>query len=361
MKKIKLVGFLMLALTLLSGCVSIKGGSKTATVGPFGVYKSVDGSVSWQPINDVSNAEGKRLTLDGVNVSRIIFDPSDHETLYLATDKGLFYSLDAGQSWQRDMLFNQATVTDIAINYADKCSVYLIAGQSIYKTDDCLRNWQEVYFDKSRADLTFTDIETESFNSNVVYATNSYGDVLKSVDFGKTWKVIKQFGDYIREMIIDKNDTRVIYFVTARRGIYRTIDGGTTWSSDDKDADINQALNDFKDSKNGYSMVQDLTRKNSFIYASKNGLLRTNDGGMNWEKITLLAPPKDGLIFSLAVDPKDGNKILYGTEDTIYKSFDNGVNWSTQNSPSKSILDYIVFDPEDSNILYMGIRAPLAK
>jgi photosynthesis system II assembly factor YCF48-like protein len=362
MKKFKLLSLLLLTLIILTGCISFKGGSdKEVNVGPFGIYKSTDSSVSWQTINKVSNAEGKKLTLNGIGISKIIFDPSDNETIYLTTNTGLFYSLDAGNSWQRDALFNSAKVTGIAINPSDKCTIYLTAGQSIYKTDDCLRNWREVYFDKSRSDLLFTDVETDSYNPNVIYVTNNYGDILKSVDHGKTWKVVKRVGNYIRHILIDKDDTRVVYFVTAKKGIFKTMDGGTTWSSDSKETDINEALDKFKDSEDGLDLIQDMTRNNSFVYVSKNGLLRTNDGGMNWEKIKLLAPPKDGIIYSFAIDPKDSNRIFYGTLNTLYKSADAGVNWSTQKSPSNSLIDYLVFDPEDSKIMYMGMRVQAKK
>ncbi len=353
----------MLVLIVLTGCISFKsdGGSQKVSYGPFGIYKSIDGAVSWQTINSISNAEGKKLTLAGVTVSKIIFDPSDNETIYLTTNSGLFHSLDAGKSWQRDELFNKAGVTDVTINHSDKCTVYITAGQSIYKTDDCMRTWQEVYFDKSRADLIFTDVETENYNANIIYAANNYGDILKSVDHGKTWKVIKRLGNRIIKILIDKDDTRIVYFATSKRGLFRTTDGGTTWSNDSKDTDINESMSEFKDAKIGYDFVQDKTRNNSFIYISKNGLLRTNDGGANWEKISLLSPPKDGIIYSIAIDPKDTNRIFYGTANTLYKSVDAGVNWSTQNSPSNGVVDYLIFDPKDSKIIYMGMRTVTKK
>jgi photosystem II stability/assembly factor-like uncharacterized protein len=361
-KKFRLFSLFVLFAVLLTGCISFSGGSKKTTkIGPFGVYKSADESVTWQLKNDILNVEGKKVTLNNVTVRKIIFDPSDNKVLYLTTTAGLFYSFDAGDSWQRDQLFKANAINDVAVNYFDKCLLYVSAGQSIYKTEDCMRTWQEVYFDKSRAGLQVVDLETEDFNSNVVYAATNLGDVLKSVDYGKTWKTIKRLGNNINQIFIDEADTRIVYIVTRTKGIFKTIDGGTTWSSDDKETDLNQELKAFNDAKNGYSLAQDVTRKNTLIYASKYGLLRTNDGGMTWEKINLITPPRSGVIWSLEIDPKDGNKIYYGTENTLYKSVDGGQNWSTQNSPSNSIIDYIKIDPEDSKVIYLGMRQPPQK
>ena len=63
------------------------------------------------------------------------------------------------------------------------------------------------------------------------------------------------------------------------------------------------------------------------------------------------------MIYSLAVDPKNNNNIIYGTATIVFKSTDAGMNWQTQPSPVIGYANYLMYDPEDSNIIYLGGKA----
>lgn len=354
-KKIKLVTIFFISLVILTACISIKD-DQPVVKGELGVHKSVDQSESWQTKNAVLNIEAEQVVIAGINVNKIIMDPSDRNALFLATEQGLFYSFSGGDGWQKVDLFAAAPINDIAIDYFDKCNIFVTAGQSIYRSEDCLRNWQEVYFD-SRAGLQITEIETENFNQNVVYAATNKGEVLKSVDSGKTWQTIKRLNNPIKQILIDKDDTRIVYIATERTGLYKTKDGGVSWSDDNKETDLNKSLNEFYDSKVFHRLVQDMTKKDTLILASKFGLLRTSDGGMTWESIELITPERGANIFSIAIDPKNANNIYYGTDTTIYKSNDGGENWATQKSPTGGVVNFLLIDPEDPKIMYLGGRA----
>ncbi len=356
MKKFYLLIFCLLISLLLTGCISIKDNGQAVKGGALGVYKSVDGSKSWQEKNFLLNVQGKMLTIGDVSVNRIVMDPNDRQALYLATDKGLYYSYTGADSWQRVELFADAPINDVAVDYFDKCNIFVTAGQSIYKTTDCLRTWQEVYFD-SRAGLSITEVETEYYNKNIVYAADNKGEVLKSTDYGKTWQTIKRLDNPVKQILIDKNDTRIVYVATETAGLFRTTDGGKTWSNDNPETDLNKELEKFYDGKVTHYLVQDMTEKNTFILASQYGLLRTTNGGLNWESIELITPERGANIFSLAIDPKNGNNLYYGTDTIIYKSADGGKSWATQKSPTSGAVNFLLINPEDSNIIYLGGKA----
>ncbi|MFA5188534.1 MAG: YCF48-related protein [Patescibacteria group bacterium] len=357
-KKYLLLIVLGAAIFLLAGCVTIKtvpNGGGQATALPLGIFRSEDASTTWLSKSALLNAEGKALTIGDVSVGQIILDPSDHLTLYIATDKGLYYSNDGAESWQQVPLFGTTAINNVAIDYFDKCNIYVTAGQSIYKSSDCLRTWQEIYFDK-RAGLQITNVSTERYNKNNVYAANSFGDILKSLDAGKTWQIIKRINNPIRQILIDKDDTRIIYFATESNGLFKTLDGGKTWSDDKAQTDLNKGLDPFFESKTFHYLVQDMTQKNSLLLASKFGLLKSSDGGMTWESIELITPERGANIYSLAVDPKDDKIIFYGTDSTIYKSFDGGKNWATQKSPTSGAANILLIDPQNSKIIYLGAK-----
>ncbi|OGY41722.1 MAG: hypothetical protein A2Y82_02470 [Candidatus Buchananbacteria bacterium RBG_13_36_9] len=359
MQKVFKIFCLICVIFILVSCVQIKtgpGGGGTPGVLPLGIFKSNDSSVSWQSKALLANVQGKFLAITDVSINQIIMDPSDHNALYLATDQGLFYSYDASESWQQVTIFGSAPINSIAVDYFNKCVVFVTAGQSIYKTDDCLRTWQELYFDKSRPNLQFTVIATEDYNKNFVYAANNLGEILKSTDYGKTWQTIKRFNNPIKQILIDKDDTRIIYFCTESEGILKTTDGGKTWSDEKTETNINKGLDAFYDSKLIHYLTQDLTQKDSFMLASRYGLLKTTDGGKTWQGLELITPERGANIYGVAIDPKDNKIIYYGTDTTLYKSIDGGKNWATQKSPTSGTINILLIDSQDQKLIYLGAK-----
>ena len=357
-KKISLFLVLSAIIFLLAGCVTFKTGTSVGQniVLPLGIYKSDDASTTWKFKSSLLNTEGKLITIGDTSINQILMDPSDNKAIYLATDKGLYYTYTAAENWQGVQLFGTAPINSLAVDYFNKCTLFVAAGQSIYKTSDCLRTWQEVYFDKSRPNLQFTVVATEDYNKNIVYATNSLGEVLKSIDFGKTWQTIKRLDNSIKQILVDKDDTRIIYFATEGAGIFKTTDGGQTWSNDKPETDINKGLEAFPDSRSFHSLIQDMTQKNSLILASRYGLLKTTDGGLTWQAIELITPEGGANIYSVAVDPKDNKILYYGTDSTIYKSIDGGKNWATQKSPTSGAVNILFIDPQNPKIIYLGAK-----
>ncbi|MDD5341475.1 MAG: YCF48-related protein [Patescibacteria group bacterium] len=362
MKKIKSnqfkIGLLISCLVLtmfLSGCSLVSQPSANVG-GPLGVYKSQDGALSWASKISLLNDQGKILTIGDVSVSKILLDPSDRNAVYLVTNKGLYYSYTGGEDWQGVSNFGTSQISDVAVDYFDKCNIFVALGQYIYRSTDCLRTWQSAYYD-SRTDVQLTQIMTDHYNKTYLYAGNNKGEVLKSLDMGKTWQTIKRLNNPVKQLVIDADDSRIVYVLTQTAGIYKTADGGKTWKDDKPDTDINKGLDQFPESRTTSYMVQDSTKKNSYVFASKYGLLKTADGGATWQAIPLITPERSANIFGLAIDPKNAKIIYYTTENTIYKSVDAGKNWSTQKSPTSGMANFLLIDPQDTNIIYLGAKA----
>jgi photosystem II stability/assembly factor-like uncharacterized protein len=353
--KLPVLIFCLTLCLVLSGCTLVTAPQKS-TAGPLGVYKSEDSGLGWAVKSSVLNAEGKPLTIGDVSVTKILMDPNDNTALYLATNSGLWYSLDSGDGWQQAALFGSSPINDVAVDYFNKCNVFAVAGQSIYKTTDCLRTWTEMYIDKSRADLQVTQISTDHYNKTYVYAANNKGEVLKSVDAGKTWQTIKRTNNPVTQLLVDRDDSRLVYVVTQNAGIYKTTDGGKTWSDEKSETNINQPLDQFGESKNMPFLVQDRTKRNSYLLASRYGLLRTANAGMKWDAIPLITPERSTNIYALAIDPTNAKIIYYSTDNTIYKSVDGGKNWATYKSPSVGIPNYFLINPKNTKVIYMGAK-----
>ena len=331
-KKILIILLLGLLLIATSACISIKSGS-TSQRDYLGVFQSIDSGATWKLKGGILNTQGKIYTLGNVTINKIVLDPNDNQAIYLATNSGLYYSYDGGDGWLQAKYFASKQINNIssvAVDHFNKCTIFVSAANKIYKSTDCSRSFTEVYIDTTREGLIINNLATEHYNNNVVYATNNKGDILRSDDYGMHWRLLRSYNDSIKQILIDKDDTRIVYFLTEKKGLYKTTDGGATWSDDFeieikgkkvKDP-INKAIieNKRSDAKIGKFLAQDLTKKNTLILASKWGLLRTTDGGMTWEEINLVTPDRGASIYSLAIDPKNGSIIYYGTDTTLYLS-----------------------------------------
>ncbi len=92
------------------------------------------------------------------------------------------------------------------------------------------------------------------------------------------------------------------------------------------------------------------------------GVLKTTDGGRNWEPKNTIAGSETTLstvtIGALAIDPENTNTLYLGTlGDSIFKTEDGGDTWKNASDESKKLKgDAFIYDieiePGNSNIIY---------
>lgn len=345
MKKIYFVFWLLTAIVLTGqGCIKFGEGAKKGIDG--GIFKSTDKGETWA--QKVAVAAIKPSAINNVNVVVAVFDPQDSRTIYLGTgENGLFYTLDGAESWQQAGALSSGRVSAVAVDPKDKCNVYVGTGNKIFKTIDCTRTWQNIYVD-TRTDQVVLSLAIDSYNPAIVYAGLSGGDLLKSTDGGASWTIIRRFENPVAKILVNYYDTRIIYVGTSSAGIWKSADGGAAWT------DLSEGLRDYDGSMELKNLVLDFSKKDSLVLASKYGLLRTWDGGVTWEPINLLTPPGSVDIYSLALNPQNGNEIYYGTSSTLYKSNDGGVRWVTRKLPTTRTATYLLVDPNNGNVVYLG-------
>lgn len=205
----------------------------------------------------------------------------------------------------------------------------------------------------------------------------SVGDgIYKSVDGGQNWKNMGlPKSDRIASIVVNpKNSDEVWVAVLGslwgdndERGVYKTTDGGTTWTK-----------TFFIDNKTGCSdLIMDPNNPNT-MYASfwefrrtawsfnsggnQSGLYKTTDGGKTWNKIHQGFPQGKLGRIAIAVAPSNSN-ILYSVLETekpelngLYRSDDAGKSWKHLNADFDLVVrpfyfSRIVVDPKNPEIV----------
>lgn len=349
-----IVPILALALTG-AGCFDT---GTTAPTGPDGgVWKTSDGGVTW--VNKKSLiTTGPKVSASGAtfNILGMTVDPQDRRAIYLATaDSGLVYSLDGGDSWQQAKIPG-TRVNSVAVDAKNKCIVYATTGNHIYKTETCGRDWKEVFFG-ARTEVSFTQIVADWYNTTMLYAGTSDGDIFRSQDSGVTWtKMIRADGTPITSLVVDPRDSRIVYAGTQGAGILKTEDSGATWTQVFK-----QFGDDYRDARRVIQVIPDPAQAKRIYIVSKYGILRSDDAGDTWTALKLTTPPGTIKINSLAIDPKNNKNILFTGVSTLQFTTDGGASWSPKRLPTTQAGSFLQFDPMDSKIIYLGTTPPPQK
>lgn len=352
-KKSFLAVFVLSFLLFGAGCVQFSGQGR----GVMGMFRSSDKGESWVSVSAYPTAQGVK-SLAGLKVYQVVRDPSDPAALYLGTrGQGLYYTYDNGDTWRTVPQMEGKFIYGLTVNPNNKCNVFVSDGQHIYRTNDCLRTWKLV-FTEERPDNRFVDLAVDYGDDTMIYGAQLNGDILRSLDGGESWKIIKRFTFDVRNLKADPFQPERIFVASYKNGLFVSEDAGENW------ADLSEKFDDYSESKTFYRLVLNPSKKDSLFWVSKYGILRTDNVGKDWEEIKLLTPPGSVNIYSFAVNPQNEKEIYYtGTvlndknqnlRSTFYKSEDGGVNWVTKKLPTNTIPVNLSVHPENNNTLFMG-------
>lgn len=180
-------------------------------------------------------------------------------------------------------------------------------------------------------------------SEKVVWASGTGGTVLRTVDAGKSWSVIKvPDAEKLDFRDIEAFDANTAYIVSIGNGaasrIYKTTDGGASWNLQFKNADENAFFDAlaFWDKTHGVAMSDPVNGKY---------VLMSTDDGENWKPLSTASMPaaKDGEAAFAAsgtclITQGKSNLFLIsgGNAARVFKSADRGKTWSVFDSPMPS-------------------------
>ncbi|MEI6669047.1 MAG: glycoside hydrolase [Acidobacteriota bacterium] len=263
---------------------------------------------------------------------------------------------------------------------------YGSVGGGVWKSGNAGRTWKPV-FDREPA-ASIGAIAVAASASNVVYVGTGESDmrdsigygngVYKSVDGGETWKHIglddtKQ----IARVAVDPRNANVVFVAalghaygpSPNRGIYRSLDGGTTWKNVLYQNDAVGAADVAIDPSNGkvvYAALWATRRPPWYVYGPSNGpgggLFKSSDGGTTWRMLASGLPTEGIGRIGLAISPTNPRRI-YAIVDAkdggLYRSEDAGEKWVKVSGDTRIwsrgwYFEKVSVDPRNADTVYVS-------
>ena len=343
--------------TAVSGVISKPYTFYMGTTGG-GVWKTTDAGNNWKNISDGQITVG---SIGAISVSE-----SDENVIYVGTGSadprgnisignGIYKSVDSGENWEFIGLPKAGLIGKIEIHPRNSDIVYVAAlgnifgpnaERGVYKTIDGGKNWEKVYFISNKTGAR--DVEINPDNENEILASfwtvqrkpwtlvdgSDEGGVFMSKDAGKSWKKLteglpKGLTGKIQVEYSPANSSRLWAMIQAQKeeegGLYRSDDGGKTWSRINRDHKLRQR---------GwyYSHINADPVNENIIYASNTGFYKSVDGGKTFDERLYT---QHGDNHGVWINPND-NKIMINCNDGgANVSLNGGETWSTQlNQPT---------------------------
>jgi len=284
-------------------------------------------------------------------------------------------------------------VTSIDAVNSNNNIIYIgAASGGVWKTDNGGTTWSSIFDDQPI--LNIGAVAIQQSNPSVVWVGTGEGNprnsislgggIYKSLDAGKTWKAMGlEKTKCIHRIIIDPTNPDVVYAGAIgnpydehpERGVYKTTDGGETWTkvlyTNDTSGTADLVMDPSNPNKLLAAMWQHRRTPWSFNSGGKgSGLFMTLDGGKSWKKLGKDDGIPDGDLgrMGLAFAPSQPSRVyalIESSKNGLYKSDDGGFNWQLVNSDPAYVttrsfyFQDIKVDPKNENRIY-SLYQPIA-
>jgi len=352
----------------LAGPTNIEGRITTVAIHPTdpstvyagcangGVWKSTDFCQSWVSVFDDQNTS---------SIGALAIDPLNPDVIYCGTGEsnslrsyypgtGMYKSTDGGLSWFSIGLDSSFAIGRIVINPLNSQELYVAAigalrrktpDRGLYKSTDGGENWSLPLFHSDSVGAI--DVVLNPSNPFRVFAAMwerfrredniKYGGPMTalylSTDGGTTWSVVgggfpsNQSTLGRISLDIAASDAQVIYALTAyangtSRGLYKSTDGGTTWTW------INPSVG----GSSTYAWFNRICRvdpeNSEIVYCGGLGMSRSLNGGVSFSDVAYSHVDQHAAAFA----PSNSAFIVIGNDGGIDYSNNGGASWGYSNS-----------------------------
>jgi len=286
------------------------------------LYKSTDGGVNWQyyPFNNYCYSYGGRMiAINPANPSIIyVGGQFTYDTVNWKYAMAVFKSTNGGQTWETKRLSgntNYVSCYSVALDKTNPETVFVGGYESdgssswgkLYKTANGGSSWIDTIGTISGDPQT---VIVAPNNPNNVFVGN-YNGIFRSTNGGQTWTQNSGYAAAY-ELAIDPGNLNVLYGGYSTN-VFISADGGNNW---------NMYSSGLKGTCNAL-----LPRSATVLYGSTSGVFKSTDSGVNWYQshsgIMALSIP------AVAFAPAARNTVFCeGAGNGFFKSTDWGSNWT---------------------------------
>ncbi|MBZ0327753.1 MAG: glycosyl hydrolase [Altibacter sp.] len=315
-----------------------------------GIWETKDGGRHWENISDGffgGSIGAIEVAQDDPNV---IYVGGGEKTVRgnVSSGYGIWKTEDAGKSWKQMGLENGRHIPRIAIHPKDHNLVYAAVlgniykptqDRGVYKSTDGGKTWRKTLFANEHSGAV--DLIMDPNNPRILYAStwnvrrtpyslSSGGDgsaLWKSTDSGETWNEISTNKGFPKDTlgiigvtVSPANSDRVWAIVENKEngGVYRSDDGGETWSNVNDERKLRQRAW-------YYTRIYADPMDEDIVYVLNVNYHKSTDGGKTYE--TYNAPHGDH--HDLWIAPENPDRMIIGDDGGAQVTYDGGETWST--------------------------------
>jgi len=249
------------------GTGEVNPGGGSVAYGGVGVFRSPDQGETWQPLG---------LETTG-SIGRIVVDPTDPDRIYVAAmgdlwspgpDRGVFRTVDGGQTWQRVLGGDEETGCVDLILRPDQPQTLLAAlwertrgperhddggtGCAVWRTDDGGDSWQPVQGglpvpgpEAGRIGLSLCANQPDYMAAVYADSTGYFDGLYRSTDGGATWSrtsdaalqgVFASYGWWFGNVRCHPTNPNTLFVLGL--DFFRTTNGGASWADAGSDMHV---------------------------------------------------------------------------------------------------------------------------
>ena len=346
-----------------------------------GVWKSVNGGTTYKPVFDREDVQ---------SIGAVTIDPSNPKTVWVGSGEawmrnsvsvgdGVYKSTDGGENWTNVGLKDSEHIAKILVDPKNGDNVLVCAAghlwddndeRGVYKTSDGGKTWKKVLAG-ANGSSGCSLLAMSRQEPNTIYASmwdfrrlgwtfrsgGSGSGLFKSTDGGDHWTEIndgsakglppKPWGRVA--VAVAPAKPQVVYAnieAEKGRGLYRSDDGGATWTK--LDASNYMVWRPFYFG----NLIVDPKDENK-IFKPDLILLYSTDGGKTFNVVSGGA---HGDFHDVWINPKNPNIVIAGDDGGLWRSEDGGNRWKHQMNLPVSQFYHVSTDNSDPYRVYGGLQ-----
>jgi photosystem II stability/assembly factor-like uncharacterized protein len=350
-----------------------------------GVWKTTDGGATFTPIFDGQGSQ---------SIGALALDPRDSNILYVATGEaspgggsvtypgdGVWKTTDGGATWQQLGLDQTVTIGRIVVDPRTPSNVFVAAtgnlfsrnvDRGVFRSQDGGQTWTKVLFVSDIAGAV--DLAIDPVDPRRIFAATwerirnprerIYGGpgsgLWRSTDGGTTWTRLagglpaaatepSRIG-----VAIAPSAPNVVYAVyhrkadTALEGLFRSTDGGTTWTR--QTATSLASIIGNQGTWSGRLFVH--PTNSAEVWVDGVGLARSTNSGASFSSVSGLHADHHAQWFF----PGNPAVILKGNDGGVYRSTNGGTSWTHFNNLPISQFYTVEAHPAEPFKVYGGMQ-----